>query len=339
MIRLAWIDGSRRRAGEYARAAAHFGHAGITAVVHSDESTRREVARLFGVSQTASSCDELLKTHAAEFDAVLVHTPLDHRAATARRAATAGKHVFLAAPIAPSVAEAEMVIDACCSAGVMLMLGETVRFRPSIAAVKLALDSRKLGDPALLRVHSWEPHRAATSGKSPAPTELFGDIIWTRAAQHLDLAQWIFRGPPTEIFVLGRNGPAEGSRGPEYVQIHLGFPHGGMALISLAESLPDGESYDSLSLVGSTGAAYADDHYQTHLLYRGGTPAALKTGEGIMAITAELREFIDAITSNRAPAVTGADGKAALQLAEAVRRSWVDRRMVRLEGGLDAIDA
>ena len=48
--------------------------------------------------------------------------------------------------------------------------------------------------------------------------------------QQLDLAQWMFRGLPTEIFVLGRVGPTDAARGPDYVQIHLGFPHGGMAV-------------------------------------------------------------------------------------------------------------
>src|SRR5206468_777892 len=107
--------------------------------------------------------------------------------------------------------------------------------------------------------------------------------------QQLDLAKWIFGGAPTEIFVLGRIGQNDTLRGADYVQVHLGFPRGGMALVCVARSLPAGDAYDSLSLIGSTGAAYADDHYQSHLLYRGSAPAALKTGEGIMGLTAQLR--------------------------------------------------
>ena len=42
---------------------------------------------------------------------------------------------------------------------------------------------------------------------------------------------------------------------PEYVQLHLGFANGGMALIDHAQTLPPGEGYYSLSLIGSKGAA------------------------------------------------------------------------------------
>jgi predicted dehydrogenase len=320
MTRLALFGSGGQMATEYAHAAARIRNARLTVLVNHS------------TSDSGSSWDELLKRHASNFDAAVIHTPLDQRAETARSAAAAGKHVFLASPMARSAAEAEEVITACRAAGVRLMIGESLRFRPSIAAVKAALDSRKLGDPALLRVHSWQPPR-------PGANELYGDVIWSQAAQHLDLAKWMFSGLPTEIFVLGKAGQTDARRGPEYVQIHLGFPRGGMALISLAHALPAGDGYDSLSLVGSTGAAYADDHYQTHLLYRGGTPAALKAREGIAAATAQLREFIDAVESNRDPSVTGADGKIALQLTDAARRAWIDRGPLRVEGALDAIRA
>ena len=56
-------------------------------------------------------------------------------------------------------------------------------------------------------------------------------------------------------------------------------------------------------------------------------------------VTAQLREFIDAVASNRNPSVTGADGKTALQLTEAVQQSWANGRPVRLQGGHDAIYA
>jgi len=336
MIRLAWIGGSVQAASDCAQALARLRDACMKAVVHHEENTRRDLCQVFGISRSAASWDELIKAHSAEFDAALIYGSLDERADTARHAAAAGKHVFLISPMARSAPEAEEIVAACRSAGVRLMIGETARFRPSIAAVKLALDSRKLGDPALLRVHSWEPRRTGANEASPTPAQLSGDVIWSRTVQQLDLTVWMFRGLPTEIFVLGRNAESDAAPTPEYLQIHLGFPNGGMALISLAQALPAGDGYDSLSLVGSTGAAYADDQYQTQVVYRGGTPAALKTGEGIMAVTSQLREFIDAIAANREPSVTGADGKVALQLTEAARRSWVDRRPVRLEGGLDA---
>ena len=65
--------------------------------------------------------------------------------------------------------------------------------------------------------------------------------------------------------------------------------------IVYAETLPEGDGYFSLSLIGSAGAAYADDHHNTQLLYAGGHAAALKTGESEFEELAQLQEFVNAI--------------------------------------------
>lgn len=254
-------------------------------------------------------------------DGVWIAGPLAQRAELALRAAQAGKHVLIESPWTDSITAADRIIQACAAAGVKLMLSSSLRYRPSIAAVKAALDSGKLGQTALLRVHSWQPPTA------DQPADLQPLIV-----QHLDLAAWMFRASPTEIFAQGR--PAEGDRRwPDYVQLHLGFPDGGMALISLAQGLPDGDDYDSLSVVGSTGAAYADDHYQTHLLYRGEAPRAVKSDESLMTVAAQLREFVTAIAANREPASSGADGITALRLAEAAQQSLSAGQPVCLQEG------
>ena len=54
--------------------------------------------------------------------------------------------------------------------------------------------------------------------------------------------------------------------------VHLGFKCGGMALIDFTNSLPDGDNYESLCLIGSKGVAYADDHRNRNLFFNGGAP-------------------------------------------------------------------
>ena len=118
------------------------------------------------------------------------------------------------------------------------------------------LRSRKLGEPGLLRVHRWRQAETETHilSKSSTAALLFGDI---------DLALRIFGETPTEIYAIGRDDHA-------YVQVHLGFSNGGMAILDFARGLPSGQGYNSVSLIGSTGAAYADDHHNSHLLFTGG---------------------------------------------------------------------
>ena len=71
--------------------------------------------------------------------------------------------------------------------------------------------------------------------------------------------------------------------------------------MSVTRTLPPGDSYYSLSLIGSTGAAYADDHHNTQLLFGRGHPIGLETGQGDGAVLAQMREFLAAIEEKRDP--------------------------------------
>lgn len=78
-----------------------------------------------------------------------------------------------------------------------------------------------------------------------------------------------------------------------------------LAILDFALALPSGQSYDSLCLIGSKGAAYADDQNNTHLLYGGGHPAALVSGPGHLHIVREHQAFVDAVLHQTPPRVGG----------------------------------
>jgi myo-inositol 2-dehydrogenase/D-chiro-inositol 1-dehydrogenase len=232
-------------------------------------------------------------------------------ATRACRAAEAGKHVLINGPLAASVAEGERVIAACAAAGVKLMVGPSARFLPTLQVVKESLDAGKLGEPGLLRIHRWEQDTLQPS--LPLLLDLTCEI---------DLACFFFRRPPVDIWAGGEMA---------YVQLHLGFAGGGMALIDLARTLPAGEGYFSLSLIGSTGAAYSDDHHDRQLLFGRGRAEAPLTGQGSAHLRLQREEFEAAIREGREPSPSGSDGLRALRVAEAAARSLATGQVVRLE--------
>lgn len=200
----------------------------------------------------------------------------------ARRAAEDGKHVFLATPCIESERQAETLIELCRSKGVTLAVGGLPRNSPACAPMIDQLSSGRLGEPGLLRVHRWSCDAASST-----PALLFGDI---------DLTLHVFGENPTEMFALGRD--------DVYLQIHLGFSNGGMALLDFARGLPTGRGYDSVSLIGSSGAAYADDHHNSHLLFTGGDPKTWISDSGNGLVT-EVEAFADCIMKKQTPEVDG----------------------------------
>jgi predicted dehydrogenase len=275
------------------------------AVIVAAANVAKDPAAAFGVS--ARSIDELFDKHADRFDAIVVAGPADQVSAATERAARAGKNVLAGFPFGESAEAAEKLAESCRAAGVKLMPFGSARFVPAHLAVKEALASGKLGVPGLLRIHHW------SSGGDPR-SEL----------AVIDLALWCFGRLPREVYAVERRGP---SGEMDYRQLHLGFGEGGMALIDVATSLPDANDYWSMSVIASTGAAYADDHHNMQLQFRGATPQALRTSQGVRALLAELQEFVKAIESDRAPSISAADVLAAWKVAQAAQAS-VDKQHV-----------
>ena len=145
-----------------------------------------------------------------------------------------------------------------------------------------------------LRIHSWNINNR--------------ESILSQLVCEIDLALWLFGKAPTEIYAVG-------NEEQHYIQVHLGFSKGGMALIDSAV-LPSGSPYYSLSVIGSTGAAYADDHHNMQLLYQPNDPSALKTTQGNSHQLTQIQAFVDALIEDVEPPITGNEAYLALQITE-----------------------
>ena len=243
-------------AARYADALLRLPELCVGAVVDPDAGRRAQAARRLGAELHAATLAELLAAHPDCCSAVLVHGAADTRLDDAACAVRNGKHVLLELPPAAAAGSLAALGDECAAAGVCLMIGGTLRFLPSQQVLKQRLAAGQLGELGLLRAHRWH----AGDGTGPGPG-------WQAlAAPYLDLANWLFGDRPERVYA--RTG------GTDYAQIHLGFGAGGMALIDVSAGLPPGDGYRSVSVIGSAGAGYADDHHNRALLFGGGDPAA-----------------------------------------------------------------
>ncbi len=333
MIRLALIGcGS---AASYAAVSSRLRGAAITVVADADPEAAAAARIALGASVSAASLGGLLADHGDSFDAVVVDSPVQSRARDAAKAAEAGKHVLVETPIALSAEEADAVAHAAMKSGVRLMAGNPTRFAPAGATVREALDSGELGEPGLLRIHRWEP---LGTGSWPALGQGQCCVVVRNLSVDIDLAVWLFGGLPSEVYATGRRVSHGGIDEPDYVQVHLGFDGGGMSVIDYSASLPQGPGYHFLSMIGSKGAAYSDDHHNVNLVYGDGGTRALDPGHGVGHVLAQLQEFADAVREGRDPAAAGADGRSAVLVAEAAAESMSRGRTARLAGGRYGLD-
>ncbi len=165
------------------------------------------------------------------------------------------------------------------------------RFSPQAQSIRASLDEGQLGTPGLLRLHHW--HQDA--------------ITIDEQIAAVDLALWLFDTAPDATYCTS----SQGSR-----LIHLGFPGGGMAMIDFSGALPDGDGYHSLSLIGSRGAAYADDHRDRNLVFSGGSAKAELPGSRDAYIQPMLEDFLDSLRTGKSPETANNDYLKAQQIVQ-----------------------
>lgn len=195
---------------------------------------------------------------------------------------------------------------------------------PSRRLIRQHIDSGKLGDVGLVRITRCQPAPATqTPDGSQVPSSLIGD---------LETATWIIGRSPDTAYAVRRSIAQPSGPSGDFLQVQLGFPFGGMALVSMSTALPSGDAHHSLSVIASTGAAYSDEHQNRQLLFAGGPASAPVADEGD-STAALLDEFAAAAQSPDEPNERLRSWQQLTRIVEAVERSLATQQAVSLEGG------
>jgi predicted dehydrogenase len=224
----------------------------------------------------------------------------------------AGVPVLLVAEPCPSPLAIEVLVNEARRSGAQVAVVNPDRYLPSRQLIRKQLDG-PLGESGLIRLHRWQPGEVTEVAGLPEP--LIRDF---------DVALWLVGRKPDRVFAVEQKDAAGW-----FVQAHLGFPHGGMALLDFDSRLPAGDGYTSLSVIAQSGAAYSDDHQNTQLLYRGGNPQAVRTEEHAGQLAAIARDFVKAL---KKIASLGANPwKDVFAVANAVTASLASGKAIALE--------
>jgi predicted dehydrogenase len=301
-----------------------------------------ELARDFGADLEPSL--EALLTR-PDIDAVILASPHSLHRPQAVAAANAGKHVYLEKPMARSVAECDAIIAATDSAGVVLTINKVSRFREPQKTSKRLLESGAIGELRMLFGRHIHPEFILPNkGWLSDPDEGSRYLDWGAHAN--DLVRWYTGGEVARVQAdYTTFGGDVDLPQPQTAMIHLALRDGRMAQIWMSYEVPNRAlgSSDQWLLIGSDGTIECDNYGNVRLAR--GRSAAFGTdlpedmwetvyvqppldylanpfnAQRLRAFADQTQDFIDAIRDGRAPAVSGADGRAAVEIVEAADRA------------------
>lgn len=266
-------------------------------------------------------------------DAVTIATPTVYHLETALEVIGRGMHLLVEKPIAFTVEEGQRIIQAAQQAGVKLMVGHIERFNPAVIALKAHIAKGELG-----RVFQVDAHR---QGPFPARINDVGVVI-DLAVHDLDIMRYVTGAEITRIYAETENrihGEHE-----DLLSGLVRLSDGTVGTLAINWLTPT--KIRELYVTGECGMYRVD--YLTQDLYffenavtNGAEWESLRVLRGVSEgqmvrfvvakkepLRSEQEAFLAAVRGEAEPAVSGADGLRALELAHAVVTSGLEHRTI-----------
>ena len=269
----------------------------------------------------------------AAIDAVAICSSTDTHARIIQEAAAAGKHIFCEKPIDYDLVRIRSALAAVEKAKVKLQIGFNRRFDPSFARVRELVAAGAIGQPQIIRITSRDP--------GPPPLEYIkvsGGIFLDMTIHDFDMVRFLSGSEAVEIHAIGDAliDPAIREAGDvDTAIVTMRLKNG--ALVTIDNSRKAVYGYDQrIEVFGSKGSAAASNHtLDTHLILNAAGAHQAKLLHFFLeryaeSYVREMREFVDAVSNNRTPSVTGVDGLQPVVMGLAATRSLCEGRPVKL---------
>jgi predicted dehydrogenase len=257
------------------------------------------VKRVLGCA-AVSGYEELLDLG---LDAVTIAAPTHLHHPIALACIQRGVHVLVEKPIASSPEEGHEIIAAARRAGVTLMVGHVERFNPAVETIKNAIRGEEILSIAITRVGPFPP-RMSNVG-----------VVIDLAVHDIDLVRWFTESEIVEVQPQLSSAVAERE---DIALLQFRTASGVLAHINTNWLTP----FKARQITVATRGKYIMGDLLTRQVTEcfGFQPDGsysmrhLSVGHA-EPLRAELQAFVSAVRSGTAPAVTGEEGVASLEIA------------------------
>jgi myo-inositol 2-dehydrogenase/D-chiro-inositol 1-dehydrogenase len=269
-----------------------------------------------------------------DIDAIVIATSTDTHEQVIRETAEAGKDMFCEKPIATTLEAIDELLGIVDAAGVRFQVGFNRRFDPTFMRVREHVENGNVGTPYIVNITSRDPEPPSLEY-----LKVCGGIFFDTTVHDFDMARFVTGDEIVEVYATGNVLVDEriGELGDlDTTMVALKFRSG--AVGSINNSRRTGYSYDQrVEVFGSVGCAIAQNETpnRVELTDPHGThrdvPLYFNIERYPEAFFGEVNAFVQAIVNGKPVPVTGKDGRTAVALSMAAKKSWQENRPVKLE--------
>jgi inositol 2-dehydrogenase len=305
--------------------------ANLIAVSDVREEVAREYADQFGASHWYQDYEALLSDK--EVEAIIIVTPTSHHKEVVIQAAHAGKAIFCEKPLSLSVKdclEMKSVID---ETSAFFQMGFMRRFDAAYIAAKRKIEEGEIGERVQYKATSRDRSRPDLDYLRP---EHSGGLFVDMGIHDFDIARWLMGEVKSVYTVAGVLAYPEMKEIGDVDNgiVNMYFENGALGVVDLSRNGIYG--YDvHAEILGTKGTL--------QLGYIRETPIQVMKEDAITHDTVpgfyerfersyidQLGNFVENILQDKQPAITVADGIAALKIGLAATQSFQEKRPIDL---------
>jgi predicted dehydrogenase len=305
----------------------------VVAVASRTEAHAVAFAQKHGIPHAFTDYREMLKMD--ELDVVVLGIPNDLHAEATIAAAAAGKHVICEKPLCLNLAEADAMIEACRRANVKLMYAEELCFTPKYVRLKRLVDEGAVGQVYLIK--QSEKHDGPHSPWFWDVQRSGGGVTLDMGCHAFQFFRWMLGSPAVKSVYAHMDTYVHGdkTRGDDNAIIIVEFDNGATCMAEESWAKPGGMD-DTAEVYGSKGVAYADllhgnaiRTFSAHGYGYAVEKAATTVGWSFTiyeeawnyGFPQEFEHFLECVAHDKAPLVSGEDGREVLRMIMAAYES------------------
>lgn len=303
----------------------------VTAIADVNLPAAQETANRLQIPTSIADYHAILAD--PSIDAVAICSSTDTHARIVIEAAIAGKQIFCEKPIDHDLEKIDHALQAVDKAGVKLQVGFNRRYDPNFHKIHTMVVEGKIGTPQILRITSRDP--------APPPIEYIrvsGGIFLDMTCHDFDMARYLMGCEVEEIFVAGSVMvvPEIGKAGDiDTAIIVLRFENGAVGSIDNSRQAIYG--YDQrVEIFGSGGMLAAHNNTPDNSVYsnadgvHSAKPLYFFLERYMDSFIAEMNQFVTCLQKDTSPSVTGIDGRIAVLMGIAAKKSYLEKRPVKV---------